>query len=222
MPSDLSYFVDDHNQLSFEEVTKKEFNSNFLKHSSYHNSWFQSELLVLDKLTLNFPVHSEKILAPGFYDQTIDSLTAYFPESSGAYKRIQLGDHQKFKARILFHKNFDYHSSLTGGPSVYYFKIRSHEFADIRIALRSTSYFVYYALNEYYLYGMFYGMILIIALYKFYGLPRHSWDKIYLLYLFTSLVWPCLPWVTMASGSNTCGLINHGLMTGRLVFLYTR
>jgi len=168
MPSDLLYFVDDDNQLSFEEITKKEFTSNFLKHSSYHNSDFKTNSSYWIKLTLSLPIHSEKFWLLEFYDQTIDSLTAYFPESSGTYKRILLGDHQKFKSRIFIHKNFELplHPS-TGGAAIYYFKIRSHEFADIRIALRSTSYFVYYALNEYYLYGMFYGMILIIALYNF-------------------------------------------------------
>jgi len=64
MPSDLSYFVDDHNQLSFEEVTKKEFNSIFSSNSSYHNSDFKANSSYWIKLTLNFPV-IRTILAPG-------------------------------------------------------------------------------------------------------------------------------------------------------------
>src|SRR5690606_12168293 len=38
---------------------------------------------------------------------------------------------------------------------------------DLRVALRSTNWFVYYALNEYFLFGIFYGMILIIIVYNF-------------------------------------------------------
>lgn len=49
----------------------------------------------------------------------------------------------------------------------YYFKVQSHSFADIRIAFRSTNRFIFYALNEYFLFGIFYGMILIITLYNF-------------------------------------------------------
>src|SRR5688572_11720486 len=48
----------------------------------------------------------------------------------------------------------------------YYFNVRSHDFADIRIAFRSVDRFIHYALNEYFLFGTFYGMILIISLYN--------------------------------------------------------
>jgi hypothetical protein len=110
---------------------------------------------------------AEKFWLLEFYDQTIDSLIAYVPHNS-SYKRIILGDHQSFKSRLFLHKNFELPLRLqNNGLTEYYFKVKSHEFADLRIALRSTNYFTFYSLNEYYLYGMFYGMILIVTLYNF-------------------------------------------------------
>ncbi|HCW07149.1 MAG TPA: receptor, partial [Cytophagales bacterium] len=168
MPSDLLYFVDDSNKFTFEDISKEEFNSNFRKNSFYQNSDFKKNSSYWIKLVLYLPTTSEKFWLLEFYDQTIDSLTAYVPQPNGGYKKVQLGDHQRFKSRLFIHKNFELPiTSVPHSTSVYYFKIRSHEFADMRVALRSTSYFVYYALNEYYLYGMFYGMILIISLYNF-------------------------------------------------------
>lgn len=167
MPTDLFYFVDESNKFSFEEISASGFESHFRKDALYQNSDFKKNSSYWIKLEVNFPSHTDKFWLLEFYDQTIDSLVAYVPASSLSYKKIQLGDHQKFKTRVFLHKNFELPLPAAAGTNVYYFKIRSHEFADIRIALRSTNYFVYYALNEYYLYGMFYGMILIIALYNF-------------------------------------------------------
>jgi len=165
--SDLLYYTDTTNRLSFRNVSSDDFQINFRKHSSYQNSDFIENSSYWIKLVISSPKNSDKFWLLEFYDQTIDSLIAYVPQEE-RYKKIALGDHQRFSSRVFLHKNFELPLHLNGAePSVYYFKVRSHEFADIRIALRSTNYFVYYALNEYYLYGMFYGMILIITLYNF-------------------------------------------------------
>jgi hypothetical protein len=90
------------------------------------------------------------------------------PQQDGSYKVTQLGDEQPFTKRLVLHKNFELMLEMKKDTIMfYYFKIRSHEFADIRIAFRSVNRFIYYALNEYFLFGMFYGMIIIISLYNF-------------------------------------------------------
>ena len=167
MPSDLLYFVDATNQISFREISSENFQTNFQRHSSYQNSDFKENSSYWVRLVLRSPNATDKFWLLEFYDQTIDSLTAFVPQGEGLYKQIALGDHQRFSSRVFVHKNFELplHFQNTE-PRVYFFKVRSHEFADIRIALRSTTYFIYYALNEYYLYGMLYGMILIITLYN--------------------------------------------------------
>lgn len=168
MPTDLLYFVDTTNAIPFTKISSQEFASQFQKHGSYQNSDFKENKSYWIKLVLKPPISSDKFWLLEFYDQTIDSLVAYMQQDNRQFKRMSLGDRQPFSSRLFLHKNFELPLQFTSAEArPYFFKVRSHEFADIRIALRSTNYFVYYALNEYYLYGMFYGMILIITLYNF-------------------------------------------------------
>ncbi|MBS1487483.1 MAG: receptor [Bacteroidetes bacterium] len=166
MPSDLLYFVDASNSISFSTISSPEFSSNFQRNRSYQNTDFKRNASYWINLSF-ISKHTEKFWILEFYDQTIDSIIAYVPYH-GKHKKIVLGDHQRFTSRLFPHKNFEIPLYLQNNElSTYYFKVKSHEFADMRIALRSTNYFTYYSLNEYYLYGMFYGMILIVALYNF-------------------------------------------------------
>lgn len=79
-----------------------------------------------------------------------------------------MGDHFAFSNRTLPHKNFEIPvvEMPPGSTAVYYFRVVSHDFADIRIAFKAIDRFIFYSLTEYFLYGTFYGMILIIALYN--------------------------------------------------------
>ena len=45
-------------------------------------------------------------------------------------------------------------------------KVKNSQYADIRIAIKRIDRFIQYSLSEYLLYGLFYGMILIISLYN--------------------------------------------------------
>ncbi|GAC1307197.1 MAG: hypothetical protein NVSMB24_18600 [Mucilaginibacter sp.] len=102
-----------------------------------------------------------------FFDQTIDDITAYIPVGDGTYKIQKFGALHKFAERQTKHKNFeiDLDTSPTG-TYTYYFRIRSHQTADVIIVLRSVKWFIEYALSEYLLFGVFYGMILVFAFYN--------------------------------------------------------
>ena len=69
------------------------------------------------------------------------------------------------------------------GQQNLYFRVKSHSYADIRIALKSVNKFIYYSLNEYFIYGVFYGMIFIILLYNLLIYSAIKEQK-YLLYTF--------------------------------------
>ncbi|MEQ9165720.1 MAG: 7TM diverse intracellular signaling domain-containing protein [Fulvivirga sp.] len=102
-----------------------------------------------------------------FYDQTIDVIEAYVPTLDGSYRKITMGDRYPFYQKSFDHKNFEILiDPKLSDEVVYYFRINSHTYADIRIALRSINRFVEYSLFEYFLYGLFYGMIFIIILYN--------------------------------------------------------
>ena len=163
----LEYLIDSTNALDFQIISSKTFENHFLKHDSYKNKDFRANA----SYWLRIPVHhipgSSKIWLFEFYDQTIDQIEAYIPVA-GSYATALMGDQYPFSKRKFAHKNFEIQLNMRSDTvAVYYFKVRSHEFADIRIAFRSVDRFINYALNEYFLYGTFYGMILIISLYNF-------------------------------------------------------
>jgi two-component system, sensor histidine kinase LadS len=168
MPYDLTYFIDSTNQLSFTEVSSRAFVSRFRQHTNYQNKDFKSNASYWIRLPVRHSLKTRKIWLFEFYDQTIDHLDAFVPQTDGSYKTISMGDNLPFVDRALLHKNFEIVLDMQSDSLMYYyFKVKSHGFVDVRIAFRSVNRFVYYALNEYFLFGTFYGMILIISLYNF-------------------------------------------------------
>ena len=167
MPNEQFIFIDTTGDLTFEDIFNS-YQDAFRKQSSYHNTDFQKNVAYWIKLPVRHTSATNKIWLLEFYDQTIDHIQAYLPQSDGTYKVVHLGDQYPFSNRLIRHKNFELLiDTRKDTVLVYYFRVQSHEFADLRIALRSVNRFIYYALNEYLLFGTFYGMIIIIALYNF-------------------------------------------------------
>ncbi len=102
-----------------------------------------------------------------FFDQTIDSITVYSPNAQGQYSSMLLGSNKPFADRFYHHKNFSlniYNPKV--GDAVYYIRIRSHHSVNVIMVLRTVSWFISYALDEYFFFGVFYGMILVFGLYN--------------------------------------------------------
>ena len=102
-----------------------------------------------------------------FFDQTIDSIAVYSPDKYNKYIATHLGSSQPFAARLYQHKNFSLNlSNGLDGVETYYIRIRSHQPVNVIIVLRSVNWFISYALDEYFYFGIFYGMILVFGLYN--------------------------------------------------------
>ncbi|MBV6647387.1 MAG: receptor [Cyclobacteriaceae bacterium] len=120
-----------------------------------------------------------------FYDQTIDRIDLYIRHESDSLYQYQLfGDHFPFHEKPFLHKNFQLMLDEPGGYTAY-FRVKSANYADIRVALKTINRFVQYAVGEYFLYGIFYGMILIISLYNvsIYSAIRESKYLYYTFYI---------------------------------------
>ncbi|MCF0041382.1 7TMR-DISM family protein [Dyadobacter fanqingshengii] len=102
-----------------------------------------------------------------FFDQTIDDITAYSPNGKGGYSSRSMGDQLPFKNREYSHKNFELNISNSDEyDGTYYFRVKSHQTADAIIVLRSVNRFIKYALDEYFIFGIFYGMVLVFSFYN--------------------------------------------------------
>jgi hypothetical protein len=238
MPYELTYYVDSTNALSFPEVSSHEFANHFSQHPSYQNKDFKTDASYWIRLPIRHTRHTKKVWLLEFYDQTIDNIEAFIPNEDGSYERELMGDNQLFSQRIIPHKNFEIPLAMRSDTVMYYyFKVRSHEFADIRIAFRSIDRFIYYALNEYFLFGTFYGMILIISLYNFlvYLAIREIKNIYYIMYILSvaayamsydgigfQYLWPNHPeWNNYAIGFTLYAVIVWALIFTRR-FLRTR
>jgi two-component system, sensor histidine kinase LadS len=238
MPYELSYFVDEGDKRTFIEMSSVEFSNRFQAHPNYQNTDFKTNAAYWIRMPIRHTTETQKIWLLEFYDQTIDHIDAYIPQNDGGYRMVKMGDQHPFANRLFLHKNFEIQLNMQRDTvMVYYFKVRSHEFADIRIALRSVNRFIYYALNEYFLFGTFYGMILIISLYNFlvYLAMREIKNIYYICYILSvagyamsldgigfQYLWPNHPeWNNYAVGVFLYSLILWALIFTRK-FLSTR
>ncbi|MDB4905038.1 MAG: chromosome partitioning protein ParA [Mucilaginibacter sp.] len=102
-----------------------------------------------------------------FFDQTIDSITVYSPDKQNNYTATLLGSNRPFVERMYHHKNFCLNiNNNLNGDYFYYIRIKSHEGVNVIMVLRSVNWFISYALDEYFFFGIFYGMILVFGLYN--------------------------------------------------------
>lgn len=232
MPNELTYYVDTTNTLTFYEISSAAFSNRFEQHTSYQNKDFKPNASYWIRLPIQHTSRSEKIWLLEFYDQTIDHIEAFVPQENGSYKNILMGDRQPFTERMFRHKNFEIVLDMNADTTMYYFfRVQSRTFADIRIALRSVDRFVFYALNEYFLFGTFYGMILIIALYNFliFLAIREIKNLYYIMYILSvaayamsydgigfQYLWPTHPdWNNYAVGVTLYSVILWGLIFTR-------
>lgn len=235
--NELEFLIDSTNSLSFDEISTSRFSNQFVRRPTYQNKDYRSG----ESYWIRFSVKhnpTEKVWLIEFYDQTIDHIEAYVPRPDGTYEKEIMGDALTFQNRKFAHKNFEvqlypHENSI----QYYYFRVQSHEFADIRIAFRSVDRFISYSLNEYFLFGTFYGMIVIIALYNFlvFLAIREIKNVYYIFYIISvalyamsldgvgfQYIWPNYPqWNDYASGICLYSVILWALVFTRR-FLSTR
>ncbi|WP_175402770.1 7TM diverse intracellular signaling domain-containing protein [Mangrovivirga cuniculi] len=241
---DLPFYVDSTNNLELKSILTNP--SEYFRYDrNYSPRKFRAGNNYWIRIDIKIPENSDKYWLLEFYDQTIDEIVVFKPESkklknlvSVDYSKIELGDNNEFDERTFKHKNFEVLINHTQfGVYSYFVKINSHRFADIRIAVRSVNRFVYYSLNEYFLFGLLYGMILIISIYNLlmYLVIK---EKKYLYYIFYILsvgfyamcvdgiafqyLWPnCPEWNEIAYGVFLYFIILFALLFSKK-FLVTR
>ncbi len=102
-----------------------------------------------------------------FMDQTIDSIAVYSPTPDGRYVQTSFGAAYPFSERTFYHKNFTLQlKNNLEGPNIYYIRVKSHQPVNVIVVLRSVNWFVHYALDEYFFFGAFYGMLTVFGLYN--------------------------------------------------------
>jgi hypothetical protein len=161
------YFEDTHNSLTISHATVASFASQFkvnkeatpITHDPNAAWWY--------RVRIGHNPQSKNNWILEFFDQTIDSITVYSPDKNNHYTATLLGSSRPFSARLYQHKNFSLNiDNSLSGSQYYYIRIKSHQPVNVIMVLRSVNWFISYALDEYFFFGVFYGMILVFGLYN--------------------------------------------------------
>ena len=164
---EIECLEDSGNRLTIKDVTTPFFENKFQPSQefipkNYHSKstyWFKI------KIKNNKPTQGNWVFE--FYDQTIDNISFFVPSKDGHMTETDCGAALPFKHRLFFHKNFTINLNEDSiGEHIYYFSIKSQQPANVMLVIKQMSWFIQYGLKEYFLSGIFYGMILIFCLYN--------------------------------------------------------
>ena len=163
----IAYLEDTTHQLGLAQVMAPAHASQFRLSQDFAPRNYNPDATYWLRVKVAHPEQTNHDWLLEFFDQTIDSITAYIPNAEGAYRRLELGDTQPFRQRPIAHKNFVIPlEMLSQGTYTYYFRVRAAHPVDFIVVLRSHAFFTYYSLNEYFYFGLFYGLLVLIALYN--------------------------------------------------------
>jgi len=207
---DVYYYEDPSGRLAIDQVSSAEYQNRFSPNEVYKPQNFNRESTYWFRIKIKHNSKTEKEWLAEFFDQTLDHVEFYSPVANGRYKVALMGDELDFDTRKVSHKNFIVRLDLHGDDEVtYYVKVKSKQRADVLIVLRSQSYQFHYAISEYFIFGIFYGMILVFSFYNLlvFIAVRESHYLYYILYLVNlglyemaadgigfQYLWPQLPW----------------------------
>jgi len=157
-----SSFEDKSNTLTIEDVTTKGFKffpGNKLVGNPASTYWLKLEIKGDSTISKKWVLE--------IYNVHIDNLTLFKPQPDGSFISSKTGYSLTFKEREYKTINFVFDIDVRSDKlKTYYFKIKSENPAWLEMHLRTNNYFTYYAVTEYYLLGIFYGIILIMAIYN--------------------------------------------------------
>jgi len=177
---------DPSNELTFEQVSSADYQSKFLPHHIAERFDFvenpESTYWIKFKLRANTVLRKHYVLENS--DSHIDNFELYKPGNSSAnvYIKEKAGFASNFGIRKYSHKNFVFDISPSTTVQTYFVRVKSANHNPFIFKIRATSSFSSYALAEYYLLGLFYGILGIMAIYNFIMFLSLR-DKVYLYYV---------------------------------------
>lgn len=182
----LEVLEDPSNTLSVQEVASSSYDSHFKQHIAKKNDYI---VHVNSTYWLRFTIQNVNPLGGHYIFENLDLHIDEFeffrpdPQHPGKFITVKSGYFLPFDAREYPHKNFVFDIAAGGEPQTFYVKVKSHSHNPFIFKIKSTTSFAHYALNEYYLLGMFYGILAIMAVYNllmYFSLK----DRVYLYYVF--------------------------------------
>lgn len=181
---DEIFYLEDTGSSTIDEITSPEYQHKFVPNHRFYPVNTNRDAVYWLRIKIRHPNMSENDWVLEFFDQTIDHIEFYSPYPDGTYQSFVLGDEFKFHDRFVSHKNFVVPLQFAPGTEVTYFvRVNSVQKADMLVVLRSQRWLFEYALDEYFFFGIFYGMILVFGFYNLLMFIAVR-ERYYLYYIF--------------------------------------
>lgn len=153
--------------LNVAQVASADYQDQFKSNKNYVPKNYHTASAYWYRIRIEHDKESGKKWMLEFFDQSINDLSLFVPDDYGSYHAHYFGTNYAFAKREYQHKNFTYDlSNKTDHVLTYYIRLKSPHSISAIIVLRDLKWFVGYALNEYFLFGLFYGMIIVFSLYN--------------------------------------------------------
>ena len=164
---EIVHFEDPTGKLTLDDIKKPVYAAKFVPSGLYPTT-SDARTTYWYRITINHVQQTKNGYLIEFFDQTIDDITVYVPNVNGqGYSVSEFGSKFHFNERLFQHKNFTLILDKNlYGSQVYYIRVKSHLPSNVIVVLRSVSWFIHYALDEYFFFGVFYGMLLVFGLYN--------------------------------------------------------
>ncbi len=188
-------FEDTTASLSFQDIRTAAYQAKF-KSEGYRVEQFSSAYWT--KFTIVGTALREKSWFLEGRDPNTHYMDFYLPEKDGTYGAYPMGLMRPFDTRLTPYKNFVLELPNHTDSLTVFVRIASGNPAQFLFRLKSADFLLSYAINEYVLLGVFYGIILVMALYNLL-LFLFMKEKLYFWYV-----------LYVSAGALTC-LIEDGL-----------
>ncbi len=178
----LKIFEDTLHQYTFENVTDSSFQHHFkLNQSSYpYNENLKSAYWIKFKIK-NTATSGKSFLLESYAPHT-NNWQVYIPTKNG-YTLKQSGLDLYFYNREYVNKNLILDLPLdTGKVYTFYARVLSDNHSSFDFRIKPARYFFFYSVNEYYFLGIYYGIMLIMAIYNLLMFVSLK-EKVYIYYV---------------------------------------
>ncbi len=126
------------------------------------------------------------------YSPHTNLIQLFVPDGKGGFRMKEAGENFIFDKREHINKNivFDLPVGDSSQVLTYYVRIESKNYSGFDFRIKSVNYFMYYSTNEYYFLGLYYGILLIMAVYNLliYISVRENVYLFYVFYVLTGIL----------------------------------
>ena len=158
------------------------------------------------------------------YSPHSNSIQVYLPAQNNRFQLQEGGEDFRFSQRTYVTKNliFDLPLHNDGTATTFYIRIDSRNYSVFDFRIKTINYFLYYITNEYYFLGIYYGILIIMAVYNLlvYFTVKENVYLYYVFYVLSSAVltmtddglgfqylWPALPALSRPIGYTLAPLL---------------